>query len=337
MTSHSTSGLGMGCNKLGSAAAGLSRRAAVRLVHEATDTGITFFDTADVYGGGTSEQLIGAAVHDRRSRVQIATKGGYQFAERNRLEQAARGMAAPLVQRLRRLRGGEMSASAPSAPAAAYATQRFDSAYLDAALSSSLRRLRTDYVDVYQLHGPQVADIDAFAQFAERARAGGRVRSFGVGLNDLDEALQWIQVPGVEAIQLPIGILDPDAAATIIPQAEANGIRIIARGIFGAGLLSPRRLPDELRVTTDKWPVIADVHAVAASVGVSAVQLAAWYVRAHAPQAQWIVGINTAAQLHDTVATFAAPMPQPEVLAQLQAVIDRYPLLLSSQRGAADE
>ena len=325
----------MGCNKLGSAAAGQSRRAAVRLVHQATDAGIAFFDTADVYGSGTSEQLLGAAVRDRRAHVQIATKGGYEFAERNRLEQTARGFAAPLVQRLRRLRSGETAAAA--APAAAYVAQRFDSAFLDEALTASLRRLRTDYVDVYQLHGPEITDIDSFAQFAERAHAGGRVRSFGVGLNSLTGALQWIQVPGVEVIQLPIGILDPDAAATIIPQAEAKGIRIIARGIYGAGLLSPRRLPDELRVTTEKWPVIADVHAVAAELGVSAVQLAAWYVRENAPHAQWIVGINTATQLLDTVATFTSPMPGTEVMAKVQAVIDRYPLLLSSQRGGPDE
>jgi aryl-alcohol dehydrogenase-like predicted oxidoreductase len=151
-----------------------------------------------------------------------------------------------------------------------------------------------------------------------------------VGLNSLDGAREWIQVPGIDVIQLPIGILDPDAAE-IIPLAEGKGIRVIARGIYGAGLLSPRRSPAELRLVTEKWPVIADVHTLAADLGVSAVQLAAWFVRDKAPRAQWIIGINSQTQLHEAVATFTSPMPGADVLANVQDVIDRYPLLLSSQ------
>jgi aryl-alcohol dehydrogenase-like predicted oxidoreductase len=97
--------LGLGCARLGSIAAGSGRRSSIRLVHEAVDHGIAWFDTADAYTGGTSESLLGAALRRRRGDVQIATKAGFVFTDRGPVARAARLFGAPLLAQLRR-RGG---------------------------------------------------------------------------------------------------------------------------------------------------------------------------------------------------------------------------------------
>ena len=93
--------LGLGCVSLGS---GAGRREAddVRLVHAAIDLGVTVFDTADAYGGGASEHVLGRAIKRRRDEVVIATKGGFVFRDRHPAEQWARRWSKPVVQRARR-------------------------------------------------------------------------------------------------------------------------------------------------------------------------------------------------------------------------------------------
>lgn len=323
--------LGMGCNKLGSAAVGMGQRDAVRLVQEAIDAGITFFDTADVYGNGTSERVLGEALRGHRAHVQVATKGGYLFNERSGLQQRLRAVAAPALRTLRARRAA--TGSGPASVAGAYAQQSFAPDVLAQALDASLRRLQTDHIEMYQLHGPEPQHVEQFAEFAGTATATGKVGALGVGLNSIVGAAAWLDAPGLRVIQLPLGILDPDAADWLVPEAESRGIRLVVRGIYGAGLLSPRRTSDELRRATPKWPVIAEVHALAARQGTTALQLAAWYVRWKAPAAQWIVGINNTAQLHSGITNFTAAAPGSPVLDELQAMITSYRQLLSEEGG----
>src|SRR4051812_9318058 len=79
--------LGFGCVNLGSAGGGRSVRSDVRLVREALDLGVRTFDTADAYGKGTSERILGRALRGRRDDAFVATKGGYLFRERTGPEQ----------------------------------------------------------------------------------------------------------------------------------------------------------------------------------------------------------------------------------------------------------
>ena len=98
--------IGFGCVNLGSAARGHSPRADVRLVQEAVDRGIDLFDTADVYGSGASERILGRGLGPRRDGVTIATKGGYRFRPRSAAEQTARRMAMKAQKAIRRGGGG---------------------------------------------------------------------------------------------------------------------------------------------------------------------------------------------------------------------------------------
>ena len=147
--------LGFGCVKLGSMSQGTSGSATKRLVREAIHSGVTFFDTADAYGSGTSERILGACLGSDRARVTVATKGGYLFRDRSSIESSARRFIAPVLGAARSMRS-RRRAEPSQGPMSrgAYAAQDFTPSYLRSAVDSSLRRLRTDYIDIYQLHGP---------------------------------------------------------------------------------------------------------------------------------------------------------------------------------------
>ncbi len=204
--------LGFGCVKLGSMSQAAGRPATKRLIREAIHSGVRFFDTADAYGAGTSERILGAALGSDRSNVIVATKGGYVFRDRSRLVRATRRILAPALGRARAIQSAR-SSTAPQASTTrtAYAAQDFTPSYLRAAVDDSLRRLRTDYIDVYQLHGPSSLCTDETLQLMERARAcrqdprvRGRARTTG-------QRGVWLNLENLSRLQVPFGILDPEA------------------------------------------------------------------------------------------------------------------------------
>jgi aryl-alcohol dehydrogenase-like predicted oxidoreductase len=143
---------------------------AVALLHEAYDLGVTLFDAADTYGNGRSEEQLAKAFGDRRERVVYATKFGYDFSESGR---ARRGQSE--------------------------LPQDFSPAFVRAALEASLRRLGTDYVDIYQMHNARMAQIDddALWELLESFRREGKIRTYGVALGP---AIGWLY-EGVEAVR----------------------------------------------------------------------------------------------------------------------------------------
>src|SRR5215469_6424914 len=151
--------LGLGCVNLGSLGS-----AGVSLAQHALDLGVSFFDTADAYGNGQSERTLGRALRKRRHEACIATKAGYLFRDRSVTTRFARGIASPFLQAANRRRSSTFQRT-EGGPA--YRNQDFSPSYLRGALERSLRRLGTDYVDLYQLHGPGAVDDDALAMMLE--------------------------------------------------------------------------------------------------------------------------------------------------------------------------
>lgn len=142
---------------------------AARLVGRAIDLGITFFDTADTYGAGVGEERLADALGDRRGEIVLGTKFGYDIT-------------VPHDQ-----------SSHSERP------QRWDPAFIRERCEDSLRRLRTDVIDVYELHNPrmpQIADDDIFAVL-EELKAAGKIRAYGVALGP---AIGW-EEEGVEAMR----------------------------------------------------------------------------------------------------------------------------------------
>src|SRR5579872_5461557 len=135
---------------------------AVRMLHTAYDRGITLFDAADTYGNGRSEEQLGTAFADRRERVVYATKFGYDFANTT---DARRGQVE--------------------------LPHDFSPAFIRKALDESLRRLRTDYIDIYQIHNARMAQItdDALWELLESFKRAGKIRMYGVALGP---AIGWL-------------------------------------------------------------------------------------------------------------------------------------------------
>src|SRR6266536_595243 len=197
----------------------------VRAIGRALEFGVRFFDTADVYGTGHSEAVLGRALAGHRSEVVVSTKFGYTFDPETK------------------------QASGTNASAA----------YVRAACEASLRRLGTDYIDLYQLHIwslPQ-EEAEEAAGALENRRREGKIRAYGWSTDDLDCARLFATRPGCSAIEHDLNVLDD--APELIQLCEQNDLASIDRTPLAMGLLSGKfetdvRLPrDDVRGAGRDW------------------------------------------------------------------------------------
>jgi aryl-alcohol dehydrogenase-like predicted oxidoreductase len=310
--------LGLGCARLGSITAGAGWRESVRLVQHAVDRGVTYFDTADAYGAGTSERVLGQALRGRSHELTLATKGGYRFDERSIVETRAR-LAVGGV--LRRVRPGGGPQGALGGVGRAYDAQDFSPAYLTSALDASLRRLGTDHVDVYQLHGPRGADPDAVGEWSERMVSAGKIGRLGVGAETLDQAREWSSHRAVSTIQLPYGILDPEASG-VIAEAHAAGRTVVARGVLGAGLLTDPDHPGRGSENAAKAAIADAIRALASARRLPVERLALWFVARRADVGTVVVGAGSRRHVDELAAAIASPVAD-EVMAGVDEIVAR--------------
>jgi aryl-alcohol dehydrogenase-like predicted oxidoreductase len=143
---------------------------AVAMLRAAYDLGITLYDAADTYGNGRSEDQLANAFADRREHVVYATKFGYDF-----------------------------STSAQERRGQAELPQDFSPAFVRRALEASLRRLRTEYIDIYQMHNARMAQIDdnALWELLESFKREGKIRTYGLALGP---AIGWLY-EGIDAVR----------------------------------------------------------------------------------------------------------------------------------------
>ena len=302
--------LGFGAVNLGSAGSGRSARAGTRLVAEALDLGVRVFDTADAYGNGASERVLGAALRRRRDDAFLATKGGYVFRERSAVAQAGRRTAAGLRRRLRQPSGRTGGATGGGA----YAAQDFSPHHLRSAIEGSLRRLRTDRIDRYQLHGPHEVMPELLGELVD-LRDAGKVLSFGIGAEVLAEAAPWLDVPEVDGLQVPFGVLDPQAADLLFPRVASRPLDVWARGVLGGGLLADAMRDPEHMANDPRGRMIEQLRDLATAAGLGLDALAIAFVRSFAEVSTILVGISSSEHLRRNVSMFSAPQPDPDVIA----------------------
>lgn len=225
--------LGLGCSRLGSVG-GASAAEARELLRVALREGIRVFDTANIYGQGDSERLIGEAIADRDDCVIISKGGKYITWYR-------RGLLPfkTLIRSVVRHSSGsrEMVSHARSKPM----PSRWDARALNRSLRGSLRRLGRQHIDIFMLHSPSADVIRSGEAVAalEAARIAGRIGIVGVSVDDVDAAAASLEDPRVRAIQVPLhpGSNEFDE---VITKAWAVGVLVIAREVLGgpAGLAS---------------------------------------------------------------------------------------------------
>jgi aryl-alcohol dehydrogenase-like predicted oxidoreductase len=187
---------------------GTDQRESVATIHAALDQGINLIDTAPVYGFGVSEEIVGAALEGIRDRAVIATKTGLEW------------------------RDGKVYRNATPARI----MQEVD---------DSLRRLRTDYIDIYQVHWPDpLVPVEETAEAMRSLYEMGKIRAIGVSNFSVDQMARFRQVAPLHVLQPPYNLFERAIETDILPYSRANDIATLGYGALCRGLLSGRIQPN---------------------------------------------------------------------------------------------
>lgn len=194
---------------------------AVSLLRKGQDAGITFFDTADTYGNGLGETLLADAFEKDRSQIVISTKVGYNFYD------------------YADKRNGQQEIP-----------QDFSPAYLRRALEGSLQRLKTDWIDLYQIHNPKMDTIlkdDLFAEL-ENLKKEGKIRVWGASMGPaigwLEETTQLIRERKPAVIQMIYNLLEQNPGREFMEIGEETKTNFLVRVPHSSGLLEGKYTKD---------------------------------------------------------------------------------------------
>ena len=287
--------VGLGCNNFGGRVDEAGTRA---VIDAALDAGVTFFDTADIYGNaGGSETLIGRLLEGRREQVVLATKFGKPMGDG--------------------------------------ASRRGSAAYVRAALEASLRRLRTDQVDLYQHHEEdRETPLEETLGVVAELVAEGKVRAFGTSnyapatLDRASAIAATLRLPYVSE-QSEYSWLERDAEDEVLPTCERLGLGFIPYFPLASGLLTgkvSREHPPEpgtrlhgRQIETTTLDRIERLRAWGEAHGVSLLQVAVGGLAAVSPVASVIAGATKPEQVRANAAA-GEWTPSPEELAELLAL-----------------
>lgn len=188
----------------------------IRAINRAIDLGINWIDTAAVYGLGHSEEVVGRAVRGKRNRVFIATKCGLVWDKRG----AVRNNLKPSSIRKE--------------------------------IEASLRRLGTDYIDLYQIHWPDPSTpVEDAWETLIRIQEEGKARYIGVSNFDVPLLKRCMRIKHVQSLQPPYSMIMRKIEDEILPFCKENGIGVVAYSPLQSGLLTGRF--DIRRLAPDDW------------------------------------------------------------------------------------
>jgi len=243
-TGLQVSAIGLGGNKVG-------RRSEATL-RAAVDLGITLIDTANSYTCGQSEDVLRDVLRGRRDRVVLCSKAGHAFC--------AALPAQRLIGTVRR-----------------HSRWNYSPRFLEMALTGSLRRLGTDYLDVFYLHNPPsgVLQDDGVFDALDRFKTRGWIRHYGVSCArraTSTEALAAVEARGVSVVQIPTNVCEMIDPALLAPQARARGVGLIGRQPFARGAaFSDQRLLPVLAAHPGRTPAQAALRFALGLDGLSSV------------------------------------------------------------------
>jgi aryl-alcohol dehydrogenase-like predicted oxidoreductase len=258
----------------------------VRIVHAALDSGINFVDTADMYSAGESEEIVGKALRGRRDEVVLATKVHFPFTEgRNRSGNSRRWIVYEVEQ--------------------------------------SLRRLGTDWIDLYQIHRPDpTTDIEETLSALTDLQRQGKIRAFGCSTFPAEEIVEAHVVAERRALgrfrteQPPYSILARGIESSVLPVCQRYGMGVLVWSPLASGFLTgryrkgrpidmstgrptivPFRFDEANPLTAAKLEVVEQLVEVADEVGCTLPELALAFTTAHPAVTSTIIGPRTMEQL----------------------------------------
>jgi aryl-alcohol dehydrogenase-like predicted oxidoreductase len=220
-TGIEVSEVGFGCwpiggNKYGNSYGFVDDNESIKAVKKAVDLGCNYFDTADVYGLGHSEEILGRGILGSRDKCILATKVGNDFYDQK------------------------------------YALD-FSPKYVRFALEKSLERLNTDYIDVYLLHNPSYTEIqnqEVFRVLADLKKEG-KIRAAGVSVNNSREGIVAIVSELIDVVQIRVNFYHVGPVYDLFPVAVKNNIGIVAREPLGNGFLTGKYSAEDSFVQGD--------------------------------------------------------------------------------------
>jgi len=282
----------------------------VRAIQRALDLGVNFFDTADVYGTGHSERVLARALAGRRDRVVIATKFGNTFDETTR-----------------QITGSDASRE-----------------YIRRACEASLKRLNTDYIDLYHFH---LNDYDpgqagAVRDALEGLVAEGKIRHYGWSTDFPERARVFAEGPNCTAIQHQMNVLDD--AGPMVALCERSNLASINRGPLAMGLLTGKyradsklasddvrgdRSPDWMKYFKDGKPnpewlsKLEAIREILTSGGRTLAQGALAWIWGRSAQTIPIPGFRTVAQVEENCAASTSGPLSAEQMGEIDALLGR--------------
>ena len=251
----------------------------ISAVHAALDAGINFFDTAAVYGLGRAEEVLGRALEGRRNKAVIASKGGLAWNA-----------------------GGTITR---------------DAAGIMRSLEDSLRRLRVDTIDIFQIHWPDPAvPLEQTLNVLEKARKAGKIRHIGISNFSVAEVLSAHETCRVETLQLSYNLLNRELETDMLSCCKKVGMKLLTHSTLARGFLSGRYPPghkfsgsdtrprssyfsDESRMEKDA--VLEELSRQADALGKTRSQMAVRWVLDNPLVSAAIIGFKNSKQVADVM------------------------------------
>ncbi|HEX7755671.1 MAG TPA: aldo/keto reductase [Niabella sp.] len=288
-TGWQVSELSFGCMSLKSSALPECEK----LIKHAVDAGINFFDTADLYEKGGNEKLVGQALKPVRKDIFLATKAGNQW----------------------RADGSGWDWN-----------PRRD--YILSCAEESLKRLQTDYIDLYQLHGGTIEDnIDETIEAFELLKQQGKIRHYGISSIRPNVIREYVERSSIESVMVQYSLLDRRPEEMVLPLLDRHDKGILVRGALAQGLLINKPAKEYLGYGE------AAVQRLQEAIGEFAgqytpQQLAVQYVLRNPAITSVVAGIRTGGQLEELL--MALKPVENAVLKQLSGCLE--PLLYTQHR-----
>lgn len=256
----------------------------VNIIHRAIELGVNYFDTADLYNMGLNEILVGKALLHKRRDIMLATKAGNQWR--------ADGSGWDWNPRKE---------------------------YIIKAVEESLRRLQTDYIDLYQLHGGTIGDpIDETIEAFEHLKKSGKILYYGISSIRPNVIREYVKRSGIVSVMMQYSLLDRRPEETVLSMLQENNIGLLVRGTLAQGLLAGKTPKDYLGHTAAEVKKLAEAVNSCVKKDMTASQTALRYVLQNPAVTAAVVGVSTLVQLEEVAGAMNSPTLSAEEIKILQ-------------------